>query len=119
MLKHKAIDSSALDFAVLNSKGFGGNNASALVLSPEYANKFMRAHVTKDAWLDYQARREQVQAKAQAYDDAMSQVLQPTRYLFDNDVVGDARVHVSDSAVAIDGFGTFPLTPNLNDYICE
>lgn len=119
VLKHKAIDSGALDFAVLNSKGFGGNNASALVLSPEYANKFMRAHVTKDAWLDYQARREQVQAKALAYDDAMSQVLQPTRYLFDNDVVGDARVHVSESSVAIDGFDTIPLTPSLNDYICE
>jgi acetoacetyl-[acyl-carrier protein] synthase len=119
VLDHKSIDSAALDFAVLNSKGFGGNNASALVLSPAHAETFMRRKVTKDAWLDYQGRREQVKAQGQAYDDAMSKALQPTRYLFDNDVIGDVRVHVSQSTVAIDGFGCFPLTPSLNDYICD
>ena len=119
VLNHKTIDPNELDFAVLNSKGFGGNNASGLVLSPTYAEKFMRAKVSKDAWLEYRSRREQVMAQAQAYDDAMAHALQPTRYLFDNDVIGDARVQVSDSSVAIDGFGTFPLMPSLNDYICE
>ena len=119
VLNHKTIDSSGLDFAVLNSKGFGGNNASALVLSPAYAEKFMRAKVTKEVWLDYQSRREHVKAQAQVYDDAMSKALQPTRYLFDNDVIGDTRVHVSDSTVTIDGFGSFPLSSSLNDYICD
>ncbi len=119
VLKHKTVDPSALDFAVLNSKGFGGNNASALVLSPAYTEKFMRAKVSQDAWRAYQSRREQVEAKAQAYDDAMCQALQPTRYLFDNDVVSDARVHVSEGSVAIDGLGAFPLIPCLNDYICD
>lgn len=119
VLKHKTIDPSELDFSVLNSKGFGGNNASALVLSPAYTHKFMRAKVTKDAWLAYQSRCEKVEERAESYDEAMSQALQPTRYLFDNDVVGDARVHVSKSSVAIDGLGAFPLTPSLNDYICD
>ena len=119
VLDHKTIDSGTLDFAVLNSKGFGGNNASALVLSPAYAEKFMRAKVTREAWRDYQDRREHVTAQANGYDEAMSQTLQPTRYLFDNDVIGDARVHVTDNSVAIDGFGSVPLTPSLNDYIFE
>jgi hypothetical protein len=79
----------------------------------------MRAKVTKEAWLDYQSRREHVKAQAQVYDDAMSKALQPTRYLFDNDVIGDTRVHVSDSTVTIDGFGSFPLSSSLNDYICD
>jgi acetoacetyl-[acyl-carrier protein] synthase len=71
-MDHKAVGNKGCDMraTVINSKGFGGNNASALILSPhETHNMLVKKH--GQAAMDKHAEKNvQTQATAKAYDKA-------------------------------------------------
>lgn len=116
VLKHREVQPDSIDYSILNSKGFGGNNASALVLSPERTRAIMAKRAGSEAWRGYQARNETVAAQSQSYDAEMSQALKPTRYLFDHNVATDADVSLTDTGLAIEGVGAVHFQSTLGDY---
>ncbi|MAA87182.1 MAG: beta-ketoacyl synthase [Haliea sp.] len=97
-LQHQAIDPSAQGYAIINSKGFGGNNASATLLSPTATAKMLRARHGSRAWQDWEQRNEAVLATQREYDDeAIAGRVAPT-YRFDFGVLGDTDVqHTAQS----------------------
>lgn len=92
-----------LEVAILNSKGFGGNNASAVVLSPTRTEAMLERRHGKDAFEAYAKRREPVLAKSRAYlDDADRGDYAPI-YRFGEEVISDADVLMTDRAISIKG----------------
>jgi acetoacetyl-[acyl-carrier protein] synthase len=73
VMQHKPVGSKGQDMqaAILNSKGFGGNNATGLVLSPITTMKMLEKRYGADAIAAYQDKNKEVKSVAQAYDESV------------------------------------------------
>lgn len=103
--------------AFLNSKGFGGNNASASVLAPSFVEPMLEKRHGKSVYKQYLARREGVQAHAQAYEQRVLQGDLQVVYHFGQDMIDETQIEITDTAIKIPGFkNPIPLcTPNPYD----
>jgi len=101
--EHKEIDPEELQYTILNSKGFGGNNASATVLSPDVVVKMLQKRYSKSEWAAWQNANEAVREKQQAYDDAMIAGTEKPVYKFDHGVLNGGDVEVADREIRIAG----------------
>ncbi|MEX1058203.1 MAG: beta-ketoacyl synthase, partial [Natronospirillum sp.] len=77
----------ALRGAVINSKGFGGNNASAVLLSPEQTLSMMSRRHGNGAVTQYRHRNEPVLKKARDYDAKAVREGVPIIYQFGESVM--------------------------------
>jgi acetoacetyl-[acyl-carrier protein] synthase len=93
-----------LDVAFLNSKGFGGNNATATVLSPQIVNKMLAKRYSTEDIAAYETRREQVRKNANAYDLSASQGHFNTIYHFGQDLIDENDIQMTDEEILIPGF---------------
>ncbi len=90
--------------ALLNSKGFGGNNATAVVLSPEKSLEMIaRRHGDKSVtqW------RKKVETTRETVAQREQQVLaglEKPRYLFGEGVLDGEDMEVRDDAIRLDGW---------------
>jgi acetoacetyl-[acyl-carrier protein] synthase len=100
---HTEIDPRELQYTILNSKGFGGNNASATVLSPGVVSKMLQKRYSSAEWTAWQNANEAVREKQQAYDDAMIAGTEKPVYKFDHGVLDGSDVEVDDREIRIDG----------------
>ena len=101
LLEDKEAD---MDVAFLNSKGFGGNNATATVLSPNKVESMMESRYGAQKMKEYRLRREGVRAAAEQYDkDACNGDLHVI-YNFGSGIIEDHEIQISDSSVSIDNF---------------
>jgi acetoacetyl-[acyl-carrier protein] synthase len=91
-----------LDVAFLNSKGFGGNNATASVLAPRVVETMMRHGDTEVN--SYMERREVVRARAAAYDAGALEGRFDTIYQFGEGLINEAELKLSDKAISVPGF---------------
>ncbi len=102
---HIEVDPAQLDSAILNAKGFGGNNASAPVLAPHVAMRMLQKRHGAAALTSWAKRNEAVREKASRYDaDACEGKLEPI-YKFDHDVMGGDALGMSPQALVVPGFG--------------
>ncbi|MFT4518163.1 MAG: acetoacetyl-[acyl-carrier protein] synthase [Halioglobus sp.] len=101
--EHVKTDPEGQRYAIINSKGFGGNNATATLLSPVTANQMLRARYSAQQWKSWEKKNEAVREQQQAYDDGMIAGSIDPIYRFDHDVLLDADVAVSDQHVTIGG----------------
>ena len=106
LLKHQEIDPSTMDAAILNSKGFGGNNATASILSPELTKKMLAHKHGKQALTDYQQRNESVEEAAAAYELRTSRESVHPVYKFNNDVKGAEDVSFAGDELRVRGYET-------------
>ncbi|AKH70184.1 3-oxoacyl-(acyl-carrier-protein) synthase [Spongiibacter sp. IMCC21906] len=102
--EHMHLEPGAMDLAVLNSKGFGGNNASAAVLSPTVSEKMLRGRHGNAAWTAYLDKREAAVEKAQAYDDKACSGDISAIYHFDHNVMNGDDVEMSREAIRLRGW---------------
>ena len=100
-----------MDVAFLNSKGFGGNNATATILSPNIAEGMLESRYGKDRFEDYEKRRNKVRVTAQEYDQAATNGELNVIYHFGEGIIEDHQIDVSDSGVKI---GSFANSINLD-----
>ena len=73
--KPRAKDEFSPHLALLNSKGFGGNNASSLVLSPDLCHKLLASHATKAEWRDYTAKNQNFVEASNNFQQAVKQAM--------------------------------------------
>ena len=101
---HIEVGHEGIDSTILNSKGFGGNNASAAVIAPHIVNKMLAKKHGKAAMRAYAERNEQVQQQAEAYDEAASRAEAPPIYKFDHNVLGEEDLDFSATRIIVPGY---------------
>jgi acetoacetyl-[acyl-carrier protein] synthase len=102
--------------ALINSKGFGGNNATGLFLSPERTRRMLERRWGRQAMLDHARRHEAVAAAAEDYDRAMQRETLPSIYRFGEGVVEGEQLEISRDEIRIPGFGQPVRTRLENPY---
>mgnify|MGYP005731068617 FL=1 len=94
-------DGSDRDYALINSKGFGGNNATAALLSPTTTEGLLRQHHGEKALRAWRDRCEAtLEAQSTLELKRLAGEWSPT-YRFDEGVVDDKAVSVSDTAIEL------------------
>ncbi len=108
--QHLELEAGQLDCALINAKGFGGNNASALLLAPQATRRMLETRHGKKALRDWRKREEQAQEQGRVYDAAACRGETRPRYLCDDQYVrgetdlqsGAGKIRFADGAPALD-----------------
>lgn len=103
--KHQDVGVSAMDVAVINAKGFGGNNASATLLSPSITQKIVSNKHKGKAWKKYSGAVEQTRLQAQQYDTSVIAGQSSPSYHYDCGVIGGEELDFSSDAVKTPRYG--------------
>lgn len=93
-----------MDIGFLNSKGFGGNNATASVLSPTLVESMLVKRYGNDAMQTYYAKRDNTIAQAKAYDEAACKGDLQVIYRFGEGIIEDSEIHIGDSKLELEPF---------------
>lgn len=99
--EHREVDTAEQKYAIINSKGFGGNNASASLMSPLAAQRMLQTRYSGQAWKKWEQANERVRERQQAYDDGMIAGTVSPVYKFDHGVLGDGDVKVGAQQLTI------------------
>ncbi|MDF1762871.1 MAG: beta-ketoacyl synthase [Oleibacter sp.] len=79
-LKHTQVDPKVIALAFINSKGFGGNNATAWVLSGQATTERIQRRISPQAWQDYLLKNEHVKENQTSYLASMAKGNLPLPY---------------------------------------
>ena len=101
LTKHRDAGRENIDATIINSKGFGGNNASASILAPHFTKKMLEKRYGKEALKDYYRRNEKVKEATANYDRVTSEGKNNVIYKFDNNVLGSESIAISESSISI------------------
>jgi acetoacetyl-[acyl-carrier protein] synthase len=92
------------DVAFLNSKGFGGNNATATVLSMRVAQDMLHKRHGDRRIAEHRRKLESVTAAAQAYDEACMQGPMQPIYRFGDSMIDENEINISADALRLPGY---------------
>lgn len=103
-LNHLETGTTALDSVLINAKGFGGNNASAVVLAPHVTEQLLAKRHGETAMQAWRKKREQVQEQAGDYNQ--SAVCGQTRpiYLYDHNVLTGEDLQITADEIRLPGY---------------
>lgn len=94
----------AADAAFINAKGFGGNNATGLVLSPAVTERLLakrHGQAAVDAW---KQRREAILAASEAYQERADAANFAVIYRFGEGVLEGPELDIGERAIRIPGY---------------
>ncbi|QTF94337.1 beta-ketoacyl synthase [Halomonas sp. BM-2019] len=94
----------AADAAFINAKGFGGNNATGVVLSPSATERLLRARHGEAAVAAWQARRETTRETAADYHRRADRGEFTARYRFGEGVLEGPELTMSAESLQIPGY---------------
>ena len=103
-----------MDVCFLNSKGFGGNNATGVLLSPQVTERMLRKRHGETAFNAWQAKRETTRAVAAAYDQQALLGQFDILYNFGKDLINDQELEISPEQIKVPGFAQ-PLVFKVDD----
>lgn len=103
--EHHQVGTEGMDVAFINSKGFGGNNASATLVAPHIVNRMLQKRYGSEAFSQYQARNAAVREQSQAYDAAATRGEAGPIYKFDHQVMSSADITFSKERISVPGYG--------------
>lgn len=95
---------SDMEVCFINSKGFGGNNATGVVLAPQVVERMLRKRHGDPAMADWQIRREATRAAAAAYDQQALLGQFDILYNFGHDLIDDQQLQFSADGIQVPGF---------------
>ncbi len=113
-MKHVEIDPLAMPGALINSKGFGGNNATGLFLSPQYTEQMLVKRWGKAAMTKHKKRNEAVHEAREQYDQSMLRKTMSPIYQFGEGVLFGEDLTLSETDIGIPGFG-LPVSLDLEN----
>ena len=101
---HHEVGIEGIDTVLLNSKGFGGNNASAVIMGPHVANQLMvKKHGTKAMQQMLLAQETHTQAAANYDLQSMRGLSKPT-YKFGHNVLTGEDLLINRNEILIPGY---------------
>ena len=104
-LKHLYIDPAEQDGAFINSKGFGGNNATGFFLSPQFTEKMLARRWGEKQMQAWRKRNEAVAEVAADYDRRADGGEFPPIYQLGDAVVRTDDLSITSTEIRIPGFG--------------
>jgi len=122
LLQHKEVGAQGMDAVLLNSKGFGGNNATASVLAPHIVEKMLAKRHGSKRLAEYWKRNEAIQEKASTYDQETIAGRNTIIYKFDNNVLDAEAVDLNQQQLKIHGISpavNLAVTNSYSDCIPE
>jgi acetoacetyl-[acyl-carrier protein] synthase len=87
LLENFKFEEKDFDFAVLNAKGFGGNNGTALIASPSKTMHLLRSKYSKDQINKYHKQKETIDEKLLENKNRILKGDLQSRYIFGEDVI--------------------------------
>ena len=103
LLKHREVGKTDIDSVFINSKGFGGNNATAAILGPHVVTAMLRKKHGKDALIKHAGLNESVKENIEAYDESMIAGKNSTIYNFGAGVIEGEELTISSNSISIPG----------------
>ena len=103
-LQHEVVDPDRYQGAFINSKGFGGNNATALILSPNKVKDMLQHKHGAKAWQNYQRKLGATEEQSQAYDEAAIAKQAEPFYHFNKGVLTGEDLDISNQSIKVPGF---------------
>ena len=103
LIEHREFEPTQMDATFINSKGFGGNNATAAILSPHVTRNMLEKKHGKNALTEHAKTNEPVLEKSAAYDEAMKAGENHSIYNFGVGVIEGEALTISDSEIGIPG----------------
>jgi acetoacetyl-[acyl-carrier protein] synthase len=104
-LSHLQIDPHDMEGAFINSKGFGGNNATGFFLSPGYTTHMLTQRWGEKKMNAWRHRNEAVVSTAIDYDERADGGDFPPIYQLGEGVVESEDLEISPGEIRIPGFG--------------
>jgi acetoacetyl-[acyl-carrier protein] synthase len=96
---------SPMDIAFLNSKGFGGNNATASILSPAITEKMLAKRHGQKAMAAYQIKRALTREKANNYHEEFLKGNYQVIYKYGEDMLDEKSIEIDQNSLRIPGYG--------------
>jgi acetoacetyl-[acyl-carrier protein] synthase len=104
-MQHLEVDPQAMPVALINSKGFGGNNATGVFLSPQQTLRMLERRWGSKAMARFARANERTEQAAADYDAAMDRGEVAPIYRFGDGVLDGDDLDLSRDAIGIPGFG--------------
>ena len=105
LLDNKVREANFYKGCFLNAKGFGGNNASAFILSPEETRKKMQSSISSNKYKQYLSKVEKTQKKSYRYNAACLKGDYQVTYKFNENVLnGERDIEISRKGMKLKGF---------------
>jgi len=114
ILTHREVDPSLLDAAFINSKGFGGNNATGLILAPHVTRAMLERKHGAKAMKRHAQRHESVAIAFASYDERMTRGEESPIYQFGEGVLEGTDLGISDTRIEVPGYGQ-PIELDIAD----
>ena len=93
-----------IDVALINSKGFGGNNATGVVISPTNTHRMLQKRYGKQAYSEYRRRNEHIEKEVNQYDEQTIEHGTKTVYKYGEGVVDGEDLVLSKEKISIPGW---------------
>lgn len=103
-MQHMQLAPDQLEGAFVNSKGFGGNNATGFFISPAKTEKMLTQRWGDKHMSAYRKRNEPVALAAADYDDGADTGRFPPIYQFGQGVLEGEDIEISSTHIRIPGF---------------
>ncbi|HEY5647458.1 MAG TPA: beta-ketoacyl synthase [Pseudomonadales bacterium] len=102
-MHHRRLEDDRLDGAFINSKGFGGNNATGFFLSPDLTMQMLAKRWGKARVLEHQRLNESVAERAADYDSHADDAETKAIYHFGEGVVEGKELAITATEIRIPG----------------
>jgi len=97
------------DACFLNAKGFGGNNATATVVSPGVVSQWLQQRHGTGSLAAWRRRNEAVVEAAAEWDRRMTDGTAQIVYRFDHEVRSEEHVRIENGTLCIEGLAPISL----------
>lgn len=121
LLDHQEVGVEALDTILLNAKGFGGNNATAAILSPTVTRRMLEKRHGRAAMGNWAKANEATAANTRDYEEKTNREPITPIYHFDHDVRGGDDLTYDADGLTLRGYGqkvSLDLPNKYND-MCD
>ncbi len=102
--QHMEVGISGMDSVILNSKGFGGNNASAPMLAPHIAKQMLMKKHGPQKMTEWETRKAAVLTRANEYDQQATLGLTKPIYHYDHHVLTGDDLEITESSIRLPGY---------------
>jgi acetoacetyl-[acyl-carrier protein] synthase len=102
-LQHKEVGNQFISNALINSKGFGGNNATAVLISPTETLSLLQKRYGAAEMLEWKKRSEATVSQAQEYNEAALKGMTRPTYRYDYAVLAGEDLDISHAGIKVPG----------------
>lgn len=116
LMDHMAIKPESVPAVIINSKGFGGNNASSVVISPHQTLRMLSQRYGQSTMTAYKKKNEAVKEQQSNRDAAACQGQERIFYNFGNNIMDATGINLTQQNIRLSEFEQPIDLPQTNPY---